>query len=256
MKDFRIDPGKIVNKLTGFISKTVKSKGFGRVILGLSGGIDSTVVAYLCKRALGADNVVGVIMPYGGLSRKSVQDAKRLAGMLKIRTEYIDISPIIDTYFTKAKDADKIRRGNKMARERMSILYDLSKKYNSLVIGTSNKTEILLGYGTIYGDIACALNPIGGLYKTQLKSLARYLGIPSYITNKVPTAGLWPRQTDEDELGYRYADIDRLLFLIVEKGLSNRALLKKGMDKQFILEIRKRIRDNRFKSQLPIIAKV
>lgn len=256
MKNFRIDPKKIVNKLTSFISKTVESKGFNKVILGLSGGVDSAVVAYLSQRALGADNVIGVIMPYGRLSRKSLQDAKRVAKILKIKTQYIDISYMIDTYFAKIKDADNIRRGNKMARERMSILYDLSKKYDALVIGTSNKTEILLGYGTIYGDTACALNPIGDLYKIQLRSLAKYLGIPAYIVDKTPTAGLWAGQTDEDELGYRYEDIDGLLFSMVDKKLTDGALLRKGFDKRFILDIRKRIRDNRFKSQLPVIAKV
>lgn len=256
MRGFGIKPKQTVKELTGFILKTVKSRGFGKVILGLSGGMDSAVVAYLSRLALGENNVIGVIMPWGRFSRGSARDAKRLARILKIKTRSIDISDMIDAYFAKVKDADNIRRGNKMARERMSVLYDLSKKYEALVIGTSNKTELLLGYGTVYGDTACALNPVGGLYKTQLKSLAEYLGLPSYIINKTPTAGLWPGQTDEDELGYRYKDIDKLLFYMLDKKLKERALLKKGFDKEFILDIRKRIKDNRFKSELPVIARI
>lgn len=255
MKDFKIRSKEITGNLTDFISKQVRLKGFRRALLGFSGGLDSTIVAYLSKKALGSDNVIGIIMPYRNLSKRSTQDAKRIAKLLKIKTECIDISPMVDAYFSKAKNSDNIRRGNKMARERMSILYDLSKKYNGLVIGTSNKTEISLGYGTIHGDSACAINPIGNLYKTQLKFIARYLGVPSYILNKTPSAGLWDRQTDEQELGYLYKDIDRLLFFIVDKRLGNKELLKKKFDRKFILDIRKRIRDNRFKSQLPIIAK-
>lgn len=256
MRNFKINPGQTVRKITSFISRAVKSKGFDKVILGLSGGLDSSVVAYLSKKALGPDNLIGVIMPYGRLSHQSTQDAKKVAKILKVKTRYIDISHMIDAYFAKVRDADNIRRGNKMARERMSILYDLSKEYNALVIGTSNRTERLLGYGTIHGDTACGLNPIGDLYKSQLKSVAKHLGVPSLIIGKRPTADLWPGQADEDELGYRYEDIDKLLFLMVDKRLSNKALLKEGFDKRFILDIRKRIRGNRFKSQAPAVCRL
>jgi NAD+ synthase len=250
------NPRRTVDRLTSFISKEAGRRGFDKVIVGISGGLDSSCVAYLCKRALGAENVIGVIMPYGRLSRQSVDDAKKIARILNIRTECIDISPMIDAYFTKEKNASYIRRGNKMARERMSILYDLSKRYHALVIGTSNKTERLLGYGTIYGDMACAINPIGALYKTQLRTIARYLKIPHYIIDKAPTAGLWHGQTDEAELGYRYKDIDRLLFFMVEERLTDKALIKKGFSKKFIQDIRKRIRGNSFKGRSPLIAKI
>ena len=256
MKNFNIKLKTISAKLLDFISKATASKNFSKVILGLSGGLDSSVVAYLSQKALGRGNVIGVIMPYGRLSRKSTQDARRIAKLLKIKTEYIDIKPMIDAYFKKTSCKDNIRCGNKMARERMSILYDLSKKYNGLVIGTSNKTERLLGYGTIYGDSACAINPVANLYKTQLKNLAKYIGVPADIITKAPTAGLWSGQTDEDELGYRYKDIDRLLFYMVDKRLNNKALLKKGFKARFISDIRKRIKNNRFKSQLPVVAKL
>jgi len=256
MKELKIEPGKTAKKLTDFISKTVSSKGFEKVVLGLSGGLDSSVVAYLAKRALGRGNLIGVIMPYGRLSHKSVQDARRIAKRLKIKTEYVDISHMIDTYFAKIKDAGNIRRGNKMARERMSILYDLSKRHDALVIGTSNRTEILLGYGTLHGDCACALNPVAGLYKSQLKALASYLGVDASIVKKAPRANLWPGQTDEDELGCRYEDVDRLLFCMVDKRMSDKALLKRGFDKAFVLRIRKKIRGNRFKTEPAMAAKV
>jgi NAD+ synthase len=256
MKEFKIKPKDIEEKLINFISRTVRAKGFDKVIIGLSGGLDSSTVACLAKKALGEDNVIAVIMPYGRLSQPGERDGKKLARMLRLKTEYVDISHMVDAYFSKVKYMDNVRKGNKMARERMSILYDLSKKYNALVIGTSNKTEILLGYGTLYGDTACALNPIGGLYKTQLKPLAKYLGLPAYIRDKVPTAGLWHGQTDEDELGYRYKDIDRLLFFMVDKRLTDRQLLKKGFSRKFVSDIRKRIKDNRFKCKLPKIARI
>lgn len=256
MKSFKINPEETVAKLANFIAKAANSKGFFKVILGLSGGLDSTVVAYLSQKALGEKNVIGVIMPYGELSRVSVQDANRVAKKLNIETECVDIKPMIDVYFNKVNAADNIRRGNKMARERMSILYDLSKEYDALVIGTSNKTERLLGYTTIYGDSACAINPIGNFYKTQLKVIAKYLGVPSNIIDKVPTADLWSGQTDEDELGYRYKDIDKLLFLMIDKKIDNKKLIKTGFSRKFISDIENRIRSNRFKQQPPLIAKI
>jgi len=255
MKNFDIDTKKVARELVNFISEGVSLKGFKKVMLGLSGGLDSTTVAYLAKKALGKDNVIGVLMPYGRLSQEALRDAKKIERILKIKTFHVNISPMVNAYFKKIKSADKIRRGNKMARERMSILYDLSKKHNALVIGTSNRTEILLGYGTIHGDCACAINPVGGLYKTQLRALAKSIGVPSYIIDKAPSADLWSGQTDEDELGYAYKDIDKLLFYMVDKRLIDKELLKKGFDRKFILHIRKKIRENRFKSQPPLIAK-
>ncbi len=255
MKDFRINKRIVTKKLIKFISDTTASKGFKKVILGLSGGIDSTVVAYLSRAALGKENVTAVLMPYGKLSNEASQHAVKIAKILNIKTERVDISHMIDAYFKKTKTPDKTRRGNKMARERMSILYDLSEKYNSLVIGTSNRTEILLGYGTIHGDCACAINPIGNLYKTQLKDVAKYLDVSSYVLNKPPSANLWHGQTDEDELGYTYEEIDRLLFFMLDKRLTSNELAQKGFSREFIQNIRQRIKKNKFKSQLPVIAK-
>jgi NAD+ synthase len=256
MDNLNIRPRLVAEKLKSFISDAVLSKGFSKVILGLSGGLDSTVVAYLSVHALGSKNVIGIIMPYGRLSSQSSSHAKKIAKILKIKTDIVDIKPMVDAYFKNRKIFDNLRRGNKMARERMSVLYDLSQEYKALVIGTSNFTERLLGYGTIHGDCACAINPVGRLYKTQLRMLAGYLGVPSYIIKKPPTAGLWQGQTDEAEIGYTYKEIDRLLFFMIEKKMKDKELGSKGFDKVFIQHIRGRIRKNKFKSQLPVIAKL
>ncbi|TSA57452.1 NAD+ synthase [bacterium] len=256
MKGFDINPGLVAGKLKGFISADVSAKGFSKVVLGLSGGLDSTVVAYLSVSALGRENLIGVMMPYGNLSPEALDHAGKIAGRLRIKTEIIDIKPMIDAYFEKISASCDLRRGNKMARERMSILYDFSQKHNALVIGTSNRTEILLGYGTVHGDCACAINPVGGLYKTQLRKLARYLGVPSYILKKPPSADLWQGQTDENEIGYAYGDIDRLLFSMIDRKMNDRKLVTEGFDKIFIEDIKNRVRRNKFKSRLPLVAKI
>jgi NAD+ synthase len=256
MKDFNIKPRVVAGNLKNFISSTVSRKGFSKVVLGLSGGLDSTVVAYLSVSALGRKNLIGVIMPYGRISSDSSDHAKKIARILKIKTETIDIKPMVDAYAKAVKGLDNLRLGNKMARERMSILYDLSQAYNALVIGTSNKTERILGYGTIHGDCACAVNPIGELYKSQVRELAGYLGVPSYIIKKPPSAGLWHGQTDEEEIGYTYSDIDKLLFLMIDNKIKNKKLIDRGFSEVFIKDIRYRISRNRFKSQLPVIAKI
>jgi NAD+ synthase len=256
MKNFSIKPKAITEKLINFISNTTCAKGFDKVVLGLSGGLDSTVVAYLSEKALGKNGLICVIMPYGRLSGRPMNDAKKIARELKIKPKCIDISAMVDDYFRKMPTTDNIRRGNKMARERMSILYDLSQKYNALVIGTSNKTEILLGYGTVHGDCACAINPLGGLYKTQLRELAGYLGIPDFILAKPPSAGLWQGQSDEAEIGYAYSDIDRLLYFMVDRKYNEEKLIRQGFNSKFIKEIKARIKKNAFKSQQPLIARL
>ncbi len=256
MKSFNIKSRIVAKKLVDFIAYTAVSKGFKKVLLGLSGGLDSTVVAYLSQAALGKNNVTGILMPYGRLSQQALQHAGKIARILSIESECIDIKQMVDAYFKKISISDNTRRGNKMARERMSILYDLSEKYNALVIGTSNRTELLLGYGTIHGDCACALNPIGGLYKTQLRSLAKYIGVPSYILDKPPSANLWHGQTDEDDLGYMYEDIDKLLFFMIDNSLSDEELVKRGFDGNFVHDMRERMHNNSFKLELPVVAQL
>ncbi|MBM3253784.1 MAG: NAD+ synthase [Candidatus Omnitrophica bacterium] len=256
MEDLKINEKLTKQILVNFIQNEIRKIGFKKVILGLSGGIDSSCVAFLSQEALGAKNVWAIIMPYRTSSPESLRDAEAVVKKLGINKKVIDITEQIDTYFKNFKDISQIRRGNKMARERMSILYDLSVQYNALVIGTSNKTELLLGYGTIYGDMACAINPIGDLYKTQVRQLAKYLGIPSRIIKKPPTADLWVGQEDEKELGFTYEEADRFLYLMVDKRLSNEELVKLGYKKDFIENVYKRIQRAQYKRRPPLIAKL
>jgi NAD+ synthase len=252
----RINPELVRGILVGFIRNEVRKVGFERVVLGLSGGVDSSLVATLAVEALGADNVVALVMPYTTSDPKSKGDALQVAGQLGIHSLEIEISSQIDAYFERFPDADQKRRGNKMARERMSILYDQSWAWRALVIGTSNKTELLLGYGTIYGDMASAINPIGDLYKTQVWQLADAIGVPTAIVQKAPSADLWAGQSDETELGFQYRMIDQLLFYLVERRHSVDELKRLGFDEAFIEDIMRRIRDNQYKRRLPVIAKL
>ncbi len=256
MEDLKINEKLTAQILSNFIQNEVRKIGFKKVILGLSGGIDSSCVAYLSKEALGANNVWTIIMPYKTSSHESLKDAERVVKKLGISKKIIDITDQIDSYFKNFPDASQIRRGNKMARERMSILYDLSVKYEALVMGTSNKTELLLGYGTIYGDMASAINPIGDLYKTQVRQLAKYLGIPSRIIKKPPTADLWIGQEDEKELGFTYNEADKLLYLMIDKRLSDKELIKAGYKKDFIENVYRRIQRAQYKRRLPLISKL
>ena len=225
-----------------FIHEEVHKAGFEKAVLGLSGGVDSSLSAYLTAEALGKGNVYGINMPYRHSTTDGIQHAQEVASQLKIHFISIEITPMIDAYFESFPDADPIRRGNKMARERMSILYDQSARFNALVVGSSNKTEILLGYGTIYGDMACAVNPLGDLYKTQVWDLAREVGVPEEIIEKAPSADLWHGQTDEGELGFPYSEVDRLLNLMIDKGLNTRELIERGFKEDFIERVIARIR--------------
>ena len=207
-----IDLNIEITNITEFIKDELKKAGFSKLIVGLSGGIDSAVIAALCVEAIGKENVFGVMMPYKRSHPNSLYDAELLAEMLEIQTEVVDISDPVDAYFDKYdKDADILRRGNRMARERMCTLFDLSAKYEALVAGTGNRSELLIGYCTQYGDSACAFEPIGHLYKTEVKEMAKLLGIQESIINKKPTADLWEEQTDEDEIGITYIKLDGIL---------------------------------------------
>ncbi|MDQ6711536.1 MAG: NAD+ synthase [Candidatus Dormibacteraeota bacterium] len=249
--------GELVRRiLVGFIRNEVRKVGFERVILGLSGGVDSSLVASLAAEALGPKNVKAVIMPYRRSDPKSRSDAVGLITQLGIESLEVDISPQIDAYYERFPDADQKRRGNKMARERMTILYDQSWAWRALVIGTSNKTELLLGYGTIYGDMASAINPIGDLYKTQVWQLADSVGVPTAIVQKVPSADLWEGQSDETELGFGYRLIDQLLYFLVERRYTMEELHAEGFEQAFIDDIVRRVRDNQYKRRLPVIAKL
>jgi NAD+ synthase len=195
-------------------------------------------------------------MPYRASSPASERDARLVAAQLGTTPLVVDISPQIDAYFDRYPDADRNRRGNKMARERMSILYDLSLARAALVVGTSNKTELLLGYGTIHGDMAHALNPLGDLYKTQIFALARHLGLPAAVIEKAPSADLWEGQSDEDELGFEYAAVDQLLHQMIDERRTRVELHGLGFDDVFVKQIQRRVRDSQYKRRPPLIAKL
>jgi NAD+ synthase len=242
--------------LVGFVRSEVRRVGFTKGVLGLSGGIDSTLSAYVAARALGPENVCGVRMPYSTSSSETMEHGVLVAEKLGIRMMTVPIHEQIDAYFARFSDASRLRRANKMARERMTILYDQSAAQDALVIGTSNKTELLIGYGTIFGDMASALNPIGDLYKTQVRALSAYMGVPEAIIVKHPTADLWVGQTDETELGFTYAEVDRLLARMVDERARPDELIADGFDPAFIQRIHRMIQTSHYKRRLPLIAKV
>ncbi|HLP15746.1 MAG TPA: NAD+ synthase [Bacteroidota bacterium] len=239
-----------------FLRDEARVAGFSKAVLGLSGGIDSAVSAFLAARAYGPENVLAVKMPYRTSSPESLSDADLVAQALGIRTVTVDITPMVEPLFNALSITDNLRRGNIMARERMIVLYDLSQKESALVIGTSNKTEALLGYGTLFGDMASALNPIGDLYKTQVWQLAAALGVPERVVSKNPTADLFEGQTDEADLGFSYAHVDRLLFLMVDDRRSADELGTFGFSADFISSIQRKVRLNQFKRRPPLIAKI
>lgn len=252
----RLDEELVTKILTTALFEEVEKAGFKRVILGLSGGIDSALSLYLCVKAFGKDNVVAVRMPYKTSSRSSLEDAQAAIDDTGVKSLTIDITPQIDAYFERMPEATPLRRGNKMARERMSILYDLSAQFEALVIGTSNRTELLLGYGTQFGDTASAVNPLGDLYKTQVRQLAAYLGVPEQIITKPPSADLWEDQTDEGELGFSYLDVDRLLYYMIDQRLPVEKLRELNFSDAFIEKVSKRIIRNQYKRTMPVILKV
>ncbi len=246
----------VIKILVDFLRDEARVAGFSRAVIGLSGGIDSAVAAYLSAQAYGKENVLAVKMPYRTSSPDSAADADVVAHALGIRTLTVDITPMVEPLFADLAISDTLRKGNIMARERMIVLYDLSQRDGALVIGTSNKTEALLGYGTLFGDMACALNPLGDLYKTQVWQLAAALGIPEKIISKKPTADLFQGQTDEADLGFSYVDADQLLYQLVDDRRSVDELRSMGFDAEFIGAIQKKIRVNQFKRRPPLIAKI
>ncbi|MGH7899443.1 MAG: NAD+ synthase [Candidatus Binatia bacterium] len=242
--------------LVAFIRDEVRKVGIERVVLGLSGGVDSALSAFLAAEALGAENVLGVRMPYRSSSAESLEDAAQVIAKLGIPSLTVDISAQVDPYFERFPDADKRRRGNKMARERMTILYDQSARWQALVLGTSNKTELLLGYGTLHGDMASAVNPLGDLYKTQVWALAEAMGIPESIIRKDPSADLFTGQTDESDLGFRYREVDELLYRMVDERYSTAELEAAGFAADFVRRVSDMVRGSQFKRRLPVIAKI
>ena len=240
--------------LVNFLKEQFSKSGFKKAVIGLSGGVDSAVSFSLAVEALGKDNVLAVMMPYKSSSPESIAHAQQIAKQLGVRSVLVDITPMAEEFKKLLPDLDRVRLGNVLARLRMITLYDFSAKENALVIGTSNKTEILLGYGTLFGDTACAINPLGDLYKTQVWELAKELGVPVDIINKTPSADLWVGQTDEGELGFLYNDVDKLFVEMIDNARSDDELFALGFDKEFVVQVRNRIRTNEFKRRLPVIA--
>lgn len=250
---------KFVEKiLCDFLKNEMHRIGITKAVIGLSGGIDSAVSAYLSARALGSDNVTCLLMPYKTSSPESLTDAMKVVNDLNVQFRKIDITEPVDSILNEIgeKKISNVRKGNIMARVRMILLYDESASQNALVIGTSNKTEILLGYSTIFGDSASAINPLGDLYKTQLISLAEYLGVPENIIRKKPSADLWQGQTDENELGFSYEVVDRYLFKKIDERLSDDELKKSGFDDKFMKRVNSLIIKSQFKRLPPLIAKI
>jgi len=247
-----------VTVLAGFIRDAVETSRTEGVVVGLSGGVDSALAAALAKRALGASRVHAFQLPYRTSNPDSLSDAEAVATAFELETTTFDISPMVDLYFENLAEGevDKVRLGNKMARERMSILFDQAKKLGCLVLGTSNKTEILLGYSTIFGDNASSINPLGDLYKQQVWQLARHLGVPEAIVDKKPSADLWPGQTDEGELGFDYASADEVLCLMFDLGLSPSEVVDQGYPARVVSRITALEEQNRFKRRLMLIARL
>ncbi len=254
--ELEINAALVRSILLGFLRKEVRRVGYEKVVLGLSGGVDSSLVAALAAEALGSENVLAVSMPYRLSNPQSLADAQAVADAFEVRLRVIEITPQIDAYFERFPEAGDVRRGNKMARERMTILYDISYAEKALVVGTSNKTEMLLGYSTIFGDQASALNPIGDLYKSQVWQLAAHVGVPAQVITKPPSADLWEGQSDEQELGFTYAAVDRLLFNLVDRRYTAEDLVQMGHDRAFVDAVTRRVRVNQYKRRPPIIAKL
>jgi NAD+ synthase len=242
--------------LVNFIRSEVTRVGYSRAVIGLSGGIDSALSCALTVEALGKDNVLAVRMPYKSSNPDSLQHAELLVEQLEIPCKTIEITAMVEPLFALDRSITKLRKGNIMARERMIVLYDQSEVFKGLVIGTSNKTEILLGYSTQFGDAAAAINPVGDLYKTQVRQLSRALNIPAPIIDKAPSADLWGGQTDEGELGFTYEEVDKLLYLLIDQRFNAQECIEEGFEEKFVNQVISRIRRNQFKRMQPPVAKL
>jgi len=250
--NFEIAEKVIVN----FIKDSVYKNNFKRGIIGVSGGLDSAVVLFLTQKALGSNNTWALLLPYKFSSGDSLKHGKLICDLLKVKYETIDISPSVSAYFDRFPTKDRILIGNKCARERMSILYDYSMRKKALVIGTSNKSELLIGYTTLYGDSAAAFLPIGDLYKTQLYDFARYLKVPEEIVSKKPSADLWKDQTDEGEIGLTYLELDEILYNLIDLRKKNQEVVKLGFSKQMVQKVQNLIKNSQYKRTMPPIAKL
>lgn len=251
-----LDLEKTRDMLVNFLRDEVHKIGFKKVILGLSGGIDSALVAFLAAEAFGAENVYTVMMPYKTSSKESVEHAELVVKATGIHTKKVEITPIVDPYFAMNEDMSSLRKGNMMARTRMNVLFDNSAKEGALVLGTSNRTEILLGYSTQFGDSASAINPIGDLYKAQVWALSEFMGVPKEVIDKKPSADLWEGQTDEQELGFSYRMADEILYYLTDERMRPEEVAALGYDENIIKSVIRRMKTAQYKRKLPVIANV
>jgi len=242
--------------LVNFIRNEVHKVGFQRAVLGVSGGVDSALAAYLTAEALGGENIKALRMPYKTSSPDSLEHAQMVIDALGLRSGTIEITAMVDPLFEQFPNMPPLRQGNIMARQRMVILYDQSAEFNGLVIGTGNKTEMLLGYSTLFGDSAAALHPLGDLYKCQVRQLARDMGVPEAIIQKAPSADLWPGQTDEGELGYTYDEADQVLFLLIDRRYTREEVVQEGFAPAFVDRVYHTVRRTQYKRIMPLIPKL
>ena len=264
--ELAIDTDVARRVIAAFIRGQLKQAGFEKAVLGLSGGIDSALVAYLVAEAIGAERLLCVMMPYRTSSPASRGDAEAVVADLGCAAELVEITGMVDGYFGRdaepgeggpdALEAAPLRRGNFMARMRMAVLYDRSVTWRGLVVGTGNKTESLIGYTTLFGDSACAFNPIGDLYKSQVRQLSAAIGVPEAIIRKAPSADLWPGQTDEVEAGFSYPELDRLLFWRIDKRRSVDEVVALGFERALVERVDRMVAGSEFKRQVPPVAKL
>jgi NAD+ synthase len=242
--------------LVQFLREEITRTGLSRAVVGLSGGIDSALSCFLAAEALGPPNVLAVRLPYRTSSQESLDHAQQVIDQLGVQSLTIPITDLAEPLLARFPEMSNVRRGNIMARTRMVVLYDQSAAFGGLVVGTGNKTEVMLGYSTLYGDSAHALNPLGDLYKTQVRQLSRAIGVPPAILDKPPTADLWPGQTDEGEMGLTYERVDQLLYLLVDQRYKPEECVAAGFEAAFVQMVVDRLRRNHFKRVMPLVAKL
>mgnify|MGYP001282624951 FL=1 len=256
LKKLHIEPKVAELVLTKFLENEIGKAGFSKAVLGLSGGIDSALSCYLVAKALGPENVLALRLPHKVSSSESLAHADLVIEALGIRSETVEITGMVESLADASPDMNAHRKGNVMARARMTIIFDRSLRESALVIGTSNKTELMLGYGTIFGDLASAVNPIGDLYKTQVRQLSRALGVPDIIIDKAPSADLMPGQTDEDDFGFTYEWVDQLLYLMLDERYSPDEAVAAGFERPFVERVLKMVQRSQYKRTMPIIPKI